>query len=94
MVLMKTANLRTLKGVIEVEFSLEGEVITQMKITGDFFIYPEDALEKLEQALVGSTVDELTLEERVSAVYTNYSLSTPGITIADWLAVIAKALNT
>jgi len=91
---MKVASLRTKKGVIEVEFTVINEVINDMKITGDFFVYPEEALEDLEQALNGTLIDESSLEQKIAAIYKSKSLSTPGITINDWIEVILKAFNS
>ncbi|NHK32771.1 MAG: lipoate--protein ligase family protein [Asgard group archaeon] len=91
---MKTANLRTKKGVIEVEIILEDGRISKAKITGDFFVYPEEALESLENALVGSTGDEDDINKKISAIYKEKKVSTPGITIDDWLIVIKKALTS
>ena len=91
---MKTASLRTKKGVIEIEILLEDERISQAKITGDFFIYPEEALESLEKALVGSTGDKTELLKKLTAIYTEKKVSTPGITLDDWLNVITKALTS
>ncbi|HUT81520.1 MAG TPA: lipoate protein ligase C-terminal domain-containing protein [Candidatus Bathyarchaeia archaeon] len=91
---MKAANLRTQKGVIEVEFSTKEELIAEIKITGDFFIYPEEALESLEQALRDTPIKPTSLEKRITKIYEEFSLSTPGITINDWVNVILKAYNT
>ena len=91
---MKTASLRTKKGVIEVEIFLENERISKAKITGDFFVYPEEALESLEKAIVGSTGDENEINKKITAIYNEKKVSTPGITIDDWVTVIKKALTS
>jgi hypothetical protein len=91
---MKIASLRTKKGVIEVEINIEDGRISKAKITGDFFVYPEEALESLENALVGSTGTEDDLNKKISAIYNEKKVSTPGITIDDWLLVIRKALTS
>ncbi len=91
---MKTANLRTQKGVLEVEFSIKEESIAEIKITGDFFIYPEEGIEFLEQALQNTFLENDSLEKRIAEIYDQYSLSTPGISIKDWVTVILKAYNT
>ncbi|MBN1331140.1 MAG: hypothetical protein JXA54_16835 [Candidatus Heimdallarchaeota archaeon] len=90
---MKVANLRTQKGVIEVEFSIKEGTIDGIKITGDFFIYPEDALESLEQTLQDTLINHASLEKTITKFYDEFSLSTPGITIEDWVNVILKAYN-
>jgi len=39
---------------VEVEYS---EVITKLRITGDFFLHPEEILEKIEQSMFGMKKD-------------------------------------
>jgi len=39
--------------LIKVALEVEGDVIKSAKIYGDFFLYPEDAIEHIEQALKG-----------------------------------------
>ena len=90
---MKKATLRTKKGLIEVEISIEHNRITTLKITGDFFIYPEEALEVIEQELVGITIDEEQFKNKIEGIYKKQQISTPGITINDWITVILKAIN-
>ncbi len=45
------------KGVIKVELEQAGGKIVKIKISGDFFLYPEDALEGMEAALVGKPLE-------------------------------------
>jgi len=90
---MKTAIHRAEKGVIEVELKFENEFIQEIKITGDFFIYPEEAIEDLEKELVGIKITENDLDKKLQEIYLKNSISTPGITIRDWIVVILKAIN-
>ncbi len=90
---MKKATLRTKKGLIEVELCTENNQLTILKITGDFFIYPEEALEIIEQELLGISLDKEQLENKIEGIYKKQQISTPGITIDDWVTVILKAVN-
>ncbi len=90
---MKNATLRTKKGLIEVELSIENNRMSTLKITGDFFIYPEEALEIIEQELLGITIDKEQLINKIEEIYKKQQISTPGITINDWVTVILKAIN-
>ncbi|MHA1154485.1 MAG: lipoate protein ligase C-terminal domain-containing protein [Candidatus Heimdallarchaeota archaeon] len=90
---MKSASLRAEKGVIEVELIVEKNIITEIKITGDFFIYPEEAIEDIEQTIIGSSTNEKDIEASLSQLYQQKSISTPGITIDDWVKVLALATN-
>ena len=91
---MKSASLRTKKGIIELELALENDRVSHIKITGDFFIYPEEALEKLEQKIIGISNDREELKKTIHQFYTENTISTPGITQDDWINVIIKALTS
>ena len=91
---MKQAIHRAEKGVIEIELDFKDQVITSVKITGDFFIHPEEAIEIIEDGLKGIKIEDKGLEERLSKINQNNSISTPGITIDDWIIVIVKAFNS
>jgi lipoate-protein ligase A len=43
--------------LIAVEFDVEGGRLRRVAVTGDFFLYPEDALELIVAALEGSPAD-------------------------------------
>ena len=76
-------------GIIRV--SLEGTgVIKRIKITGDFFIFPEDSIESLENALVGIGTDEEELLKVVKDFYEN--IEAHGIGPEDIVKAIKKAL--
>jgi hypothetical protein len=45
------------KGVIKVELEQAEGKVARIKISGDFFLYPEEALERLEAALVGKPLE-------------------------------------
>jgi lipoate-protein ligase A len=53
--------------LIAVEFEVRDQVLHDVTITGDFFLYPEEALPVLAQALEGMpiTLDEAELAARV-----------------------------
>ncbi len=44
--------------LIKVHAVFEDSTIKRIKITGDFFIYPEEIIENLEKALENTSVDE------------------------------------
>jgi len=43
--------------LIKVALEVEGEIIKNAKIYGDFFLYPEDAIEYIEQSLKGARLN-------------------------------------
>jgi len=42
--------------LVRAEVEVEGGLLTDVKLTGDFFLYPEDAIFELESALKGLDV--------------------------------------
>jgi lipoate---protein ligase len=45
--------------------------INSIRITGDFFLYPEDSLEELEVHLKGTRLDKSKLKEKIDACLSN-----------------------
>ena len=90
---MKSAKLRAEKGLIEVELSLENQVINSLQITGDFFIHPEEALEEIERTLIGSTTKESELKEKLVQLFKEKGITSPGITADDFTRAILLAIN-
>jgi lipoate-protein ligase A len=52
--------------MLAVEVDISGRTIAKVKITGDFFLHPEDAILEVEKALTGIRAD-LT-EEEITAI--------------------------
>lgn len=86
---MSEAIYRAGGGIIRV--SLEaGDAIKKIKITGDFFIFPEDSIEGLERALVGTGTDYDALLNVINDFYEN--IDSYGIEPEDLVKAIKKAL--
>ncbi len=39
--------------------------INSIRITGDFFVYPEESLDKLEASLIGTKLEEYAVRQKV-----------------------------
>ncbi len=74
--------------LLRVEFEKQEEVITKIKITGDFFIYPEDAIEKIENIIRNSHTDEL--EQKLDTYIQKSKIELIGFTVYD----VVKLLQT
>jgi hypothetical protein len=85
------AEFKAPKGVIKVELELAGDSISHISITGDFFMYPEDALERLERALVGVKLDRESLLVAVRRFYSSTGTRTPMVEPEHWVEAIARA---
>jgi len=78
--------------LIRVNYRLENGKISKIKITGDFFLYPEEAIEELENKLNGIKAEELELE-RVIQDFFKKGYVLIGATPKDFVTVILKALK-
>jgi lipoate---protein ligase len=47
------------------------KIINSIKITGDFFLYPEESLEYLEDQLKGTILDKVKLKEKIDKCLKN-----------------------
>lgn len=62
---------------IDVEF--EENTITYIHISGDFFIYPEEAIGKIEKELIGLPVDEKQIQETINKLAKTETIELVGI---------------
>ncbi len=51
--------------LIRLRARIEEGRIRSVKITGDFFLHPEERIEELEEALVGKKLERVTLRKTV-----------------------------
>jgi len=87
------AEFKAPKGVIKVELEVSDDKISRISISGDFFLYPEDALEKLERALVGVRADRGSLLEAVGRFYDSTGARTPMVEPEHWVEAILRAIG-
>ncbi|KUO42623.1 MAG: hypothetical protein APZ16_01770 [Candidatus Hadarchaeum yellowstonense] len=91
---MKYGEFKAPKGVIKVELLLSGDVISRISLSGDFFIYPEEALERLESSLTGVKVDFDNLMAAVKKFYQDTGAQTPLLTPEHWVEAILRAARS
>ncbi len=56
--------------------------MTSVSLSGDFFCYPEKAIEQLEAKLEGQPLEEAMI--LFHQFYSEGDIETPGISIEDW----------
>lgn len=68
--------------------------IEQVRITGDFFLHPEETLEALEAALTGVPLppDRAALTARLAAILTEQEATLFGATPEDLVAALTAAI--
>lgn len=62
----KVPNGKLLK--VFLDYDLDTNKIKEISITGDFFVYPEDAVDLIEKELKGTEVDEDVLLAKIKSV--------------------------
>ena len=54
--------------------------ITQIRITGDFFAYPEEAIDHLENGLIGTPITPQALHQKITTLITDHHIQLIGLT--------------
>jgi len=73
-------------GLIRADFEVREGNFSNVRLSGDFFCYPEGAIERLETRLEGQRTDEIFV--LLQQFYAEEDVETPGVQIKDWLKVL------
>lgn len=65
--------------------------ITSIKITGDFFIHPEENIEKLEKALAGTELNEKNLMDKINEFLNSSPTTFFGLDVTSLVTTILSA---
>ncbi|MCD6372740.1 MAG: lipoate--protein ligase family protein [Thermococcus sp.] len=80
------------KGLIRIEFDENEGRAEHVRITGDFFMYPEDALHELEERLEGQRIEDL--EHLIDEFFAmRLDVETPYVNVEDFKIALKKALE-
>ncbi|WP_010917248.1 lipoate protein ligase C-terminal domain-containing protein [Thermoplasma volcanium] len=79
-------NWKAKKGLIRVSMDVENGVINNIKISGDFFMFPEESINELENMLKGSKIDNI---KSIIDKFYNEGIITPGVEPQDFVNAIA-----
>ncbi len=78
------------KGLLRINFDLNEGKISNMMVTGDFFLIPETKIILLEHNLDGKHFEKGAVEEAIERFYTTGVL-TPSVTKNDFINAIMGA---
>ena len=80
---------------VSVDVWVENDLITKVKITGDFFMHPEEQLPALERVFEGAKVkfDWIDLERKLMMAVQDNSIQLVGVGSGAILSVLKKALS-
>jgi hypothetical protein len=81
------------KGLIRVKIEVATNMIKKIQISGDFFMYPEDALWELERFLVGTAIKRREVLTRVQTFYERTRIVTPGVAPEDITEAITRSFE-
>ncbi|NWF97094.1 MAG: hypothetical protein HXY34_13210 [Candidatus Thorarchaeota archaeon] len=77
--------------MLRVNMDVTERKIKSVKITGDFFLYPEETLEAIEKALLGHELDSARIESTIESVLLEHEAQFIGASSADVAHVIMLA---
>jgi lipoate-protein ligase A len=87
-----TANYKAAGGLIRVTLEIVEEQIKELVLSGDFFMYPSDAINKIEGHLVGAKMAGTEILDRLKSLYSSLSIESPGVNPEDFESAIKLAL--
>ena len=71
--LIKAKSISKLEKLVKIELAYlqESMEIKSIKITGDFFLHPEETIEKLEGSLVGVKLEKDSIKNKIEYILKN-----------------------
>jgi len=66
---------------ISVEYDEKKNKIRNIRITGDFFAYPEEAIELIETKLRNVLIEREQLQKKISSIITKYHIQFIGLNV-------------
>ncbi len=77
--------------MIKVQLNKDDGRICAIKITGDFFMHPEELIEDLERSLIGCPLNETIIIETIRNFIEERGITLLGVTPEDFARCIIKA---
>ena len=76
--------------LIRLRAEVKGTEILDLRVTGDLFVIPKEAVRVLEAELVGAHLEEGELLEKITRFYREKALESPGVTPRDYVDALMK----
>jgi hypothetical protein len=80
-------------GLIRSFVTTENGRIKEISISGDFFLFPEEAFFNIAKELKGIIAKREEVEQKIIEIYRRENIQSPGTTPADFTESIMKALE-
>ena len=65
--MIKAHNIYKSKKLVKIslEYADNNKIISSIRITGDFFLYPEETLDQIEASLIGTKIERTSIKETI-----------------------------
>ncbi len=90
---MGEGSFKAAKGLIRVNIKVETGRINGIVISGDFFMYPEDALWEMERQLLECRAERAEILSRIRLFYEQSGVLTPGVTPEDFAEAVMRGVE-
>ncbi len=80
-------------GLIRSFVRTEQGIIKEITISGDFFLFPEEAIFKILEQLKGTPVTHDEIQKKIEEIYIKENIQSPGTSPADFTESIMQALE-
>jgi lipoate-protein ligase A len=77
--------------LVKVKLVISSGKIGKLMILGDFFLHPEETLQRIENSLIGSRADKTSIENTISQVLEESDATLIGATAADIAKTVLMA---
>jgi hypothetical protein len=77
--------------LVKIKLNISSDRIKEIKVLGDFFLHPEETLLKIEEALIGLTADESSIEDTIERILAETDATLIGATASDIAKTILMA---
>ncbi len=79
--------------LVHIDVDFDGDIISCIHISGDFFIYPEEAIADIEHTLLGLPVDPQLIEQNIITLIHNNTVEMVGISASTIAQGIQEAFT-
>jgi len=80
-------------GLIRSFITIENGMIKDITISGDFFLFPEEAIFNMLEQLKGTAAKREDIQRKIEMVYEKENIQSPGTSPSDFTESIMKALE-
>ena len=80
------------KGLIKVKAEVKSGHLSEIHISGDFFMHPEDSLWELENYLLGTETSKDKILSKLKTFYKQSNVLSPGVEPEDFAEAIVRTV--